>query len=143
MPVHQLILNFQQFMLACWPHLTQIMQNLDWDNDPYFVDNWIQANWELMVEKQLDRERITLLPYGYDSSPNSRYTRVGASATHRVMCKLKDTENWLAFVSFISKAGHELKLEPPFDYVCVKNLNTNETTLWLIDDVEFFIDKIN
>lgn len=58
MPVHQLIVNFQQFMLACWPQLTQVMQSLDWDNDPYFVDNWIQANWELMVEKQLGIEGL-------------------------------------------------------------------------------------
>ena len=142
MPVHQLILNFQQFMLACWPQLTRVMQSLDWDDDPYFVDNWIQANWELMVEKQLGIEGVSLLPYGYNTSPGSRYTRVGASATHRVICKLKDSENRLAFLSFISKVGGELKLEPPFDNVCVKNLNTNETTSWLIGDVEFFIDKI-
>ncbi|CAG9000319.1 MAG: hypothetical protein CENE_02314 [Candidatus Celerinatantimonas neptuna] len=142
MPIHQLMLNFQQFMVACWPQLTQVMQNLDWDNDPYFVDKWIQANWELMVEEQLGRKGITLLPYGYDSSPNSRYTRVGASATHRVICKLKDTENRLAFLSFISKAGGELKLEPPFDNVCVKNLDTNDITSLLIDDVEFFVDKV-
>ncbi|MEZ8652087.1 hypothetical protein [Vibrio splendidus] len=142
MPVHQLILNFQQFMLACWPQLNQVMQSLDWDNDPYFVDNWIQANWELMVEKQLGIEGVILLPYGYDISPSSRYTRKGASATHRVICKLKDMENSLAFLSFISKAEGELKLEPPFDNVCVKNLDTNETTSWLIDDIEFFIDKI-
>ncbi len=142
MSAHQLILNFRQFMLACWPQLNQVMQNLDWDNDPYFVDNWVQANWELMVEKQLDGNDIILFPYGYDDSPNSRYTKVGANASHRVICNLKNMEETFTFLSFTSKVKEELKLEPPFDGVRIKSLNTGTIMLYSVDDVEFSIDKI-
>lgn len=137
-----MLINFQQFMLNSWPQMDQIMRGLDWDNDAYFIDRWIQANWELMVEKQIDAGDITLPPYGYDSNPNSRYTRAGVVADHRIVCKLKKNQEKYAFLGFTSKAGDKLKLEPPFDYVCVVELNSKIINSFYVGEVDFFIEKI-
>jgi hypothetical protein len=142
MTAHQLILNFQQFILACWPQLSMVMEHLDWDDDPYFIDYWFQANWELMVEKQLGNAEVVLAPYGYDASPNSRYTKVGTKSTHRVLCKVEGVTGKYVFMSFVSEDDGNRKLEPPFDRISAKEVSGGEIFLFDLGDVEFELEKI-
>ena len=142
MTIHQLVLNFHRFILASWPQLNQIMEYLDWDKDPYFIDYWLQANWELMVENQIDGGGVVLSPYGYDVAPNSRYTKVGVKETHGVFCKVKGKAEVYAFLSFTSDTGDGCKLEPPFDRVNVKSLSEGKIASFYLSEVDFFLEKI-
>jgi hypothetical protein len=142
MTAHQLILNFHQFILASWPQLSLVMEYLDWDENPYFIDHWFQANWELMVEKQLGNAEVILTPYGYDASPNSRYTKVGAKATHRVICKVEGVTGNYMFMSFVSEVDGSRKLEPPFDRISAKEENGREILLFGLDEVGFELEEI-
>ena len=44
---------FRNFLVSAWPYLDLMMKNHDWDNDGRFVGEWIQVNWELLVEREL------------------------------------------------------------------------------------------
>jgi hypothetical protein len=143
MSTNQLILNFQKYILSCWPQLSVIMGNLDWDNDPYFVDNWVQANWELMVEKQLlDKEQF-LPPYGYDVKPECRHTNIGKAATHRVLVSMKGDDKKYCFLSFTSKDLNSTKFEPPLKDVSVKDLSTGDISYLELNKVNFSIENLS
>lgn len=142
MTAHQLILNFRQFILASWPQLSLVIEYLDWDEDPYFIDHWFQANWELMVEKQLGNAEVVLAPYGYDASPNSRYTKVGTKSTHRVLCKVQGDTGKYMFMSFVSEVDGSRKLEPPFDRISAKEVNGREIYLLDLNQVDFELEEI-
>lgn len=141
MPLNQLIINFQYFILACWPQVSLIMEHLNWDENPYFIDEWLQSNWELLVEKQLGSDKVLLPSYGYDPSPNSRYTKVGVEPTHRIVCKALNNEKHYHFLKFVSKNGGALAFEPPFDFVAVKNAE-NKIEYLKAENVEFFVEPI-
>ena len=141
MSIDQLVRNFHKYILACWPQLNLIMENLDWDEDPYFIDNWLQANWELMVEKQLGNSKVILAPYGYDINPDNRYMMSGAPFTHRVICELLDSRDSYFFLEFSTTERGAVKYAPPLDFVAVENQN-NKIEYLQLDKVNFSLATI-
>jgi hypothetical protein len=143
MSINQLIINFHSFLIACWPNLSKILEQLDWDESPYFLENWIQANWELIVEKQALESGELLVPYGYDSSSGCRYTFKGEKLTHRVTCKKKgQSESQYNFLCFVSKGDGVFKIEPPFDFIDVEDVNTGDRLSLTFDEVDYSIETI-
>ncbi|MEQ6205022.1 hypothetical protein ABMC88_18455 [Sulfitobacter sp. HNIBRBA2951] len=140
MPIESLILLFQKFLLASWPQLALIMNDHDWDDDPYFIDYWIQANWELLVEHQL-LDDVILPAYGYDVDPNARYKKKGSAPTHYIACKPNSTKDALVFVCFAAKNGCDISLAPPFDIVRVRCEKTLELSYMPLESVKFFLVK--
>jgi hypothetical protein len=139
---NQIILNFHNFILACWPQINIILNNLDWDDNPYFIDHWLQSNWELLVERQLLDSGCFFPPYGYDTSPECRQTRVGSVATHRLMVRLSSSENKFEFVNFLTVSSSGNRIEPPFDKVGVRDSVKGEITYTPLELVEFYIESI-
>lgn len=139
---NQVVLNFQKFILSCWPQISLIMENLDWDSDPYFIDHWLQSNWELLVERQLFEGRGFLHPYGYSSDPECRQTAVGKVATHRLMVKLKSKKNRYEFVNFITTTTSGNSFEPPLDKVGVRDLSNGDIIYFSLALVEFEVEAI-
>ena len=43
---------FKDFLNAAWPHLEKAMEEHDWD-DGLFIDDWVQMNWEMLIEREL------------------------------------------------------------------------------------------
>lgn len=72
MSINPLIINFHSFLISCWPSISKIVEELNWDDNPYFIENWMQANWELIVEGQILESENLLVPYGYESSSECR-----------------------------------------------------------------------
>jgi hypothetical protein len=85
--MNESILNFRDFLNQSWPSLHKVLDCLDWDENPYFVEYWIQANWEILVENQALESGDVLEPYGYGKSPGDRYLEREKIATHRVICE--------------------------------------------------------
>lgn len=143
MSISQLVINFRNFLIASWPRILQILEDLDWDDLPYFLDIWIQANWELLVEKQALNPDLLLAPYGYDSSPGCRYSKRGVRATHRVTCHKKgQLEPRYFFLCFVSKVEGAFKIKPPFDFIDVEDTKTGERLSIALQEVEFAVDQI-
>lgn len=136
MPIDKLILNFQIFLLSCWPQLDQIMEYIDWDDNPYFIDHWVQANWELLVEQQLGGT-VVLPTYGYDPSVNARYTGTKIAPNHYIGCASNSKHGLFGFVCFTTISGDGFSFSPPFDTVCVRNVENNELGYMQLDTVRF------
>jgi len=51
------VLYYRAFLNKAWPTIDLFLEELDWDNDPYFLDHWMQTNWKLLVEHMLVGEK--------------------------------------------------------------------------------------
>lgn len=122
-----------------------ILESLDWDNSPTFIDDWMQANWELLVEKHLLKSGQYLTSYGYDISSECRYSDKGVSSTHQVVCRRKDqpTGTTYIFLCFLTKRNGVHKIEPPFDLIDIKHNETGERFAIPFDQVHFSAIKIS
>lgn len=143
MLINQLFANFHSFLIAAWPNISQVLGQLDWDESPYFLDDWMQANWELLVEKQLLKSGQLLVPYGYDSSSRSRYTCQNEELTHRVQCRRKEgLECQYNFLCFVSKVDGAYVNQPPFDLVGLEDIGSGDRLNLALDEVDFFVETI-
>ncbi len=142
MNVNQVVLSFQKYVVACWSQISLILENLDWDSDPYFIDHWLQSNWELLVERQLLKGNGFLHPYGFDANPECRQTAVGEAATHRLMVVLKSEKISYEFVSFVASTTKGNSLEPPFDKVGARDLSSRDISYFSLELVEFEVEVI-
>ncbi|MGI9279061.1 MAG: hypothetical protein ACR2PX_05440 [Endozoicomonas sp.] len=143
MSLNELIRNFRCFLLSSWPQFVKVQKHLDWDENPYFFDIWLQANWELMVEFQaLERDQY-LTPYGYDNSAGCRHINKDKMATHRLVCKSSSNKNEESyFLCFSTKIGRGCQLSPPFDWVDVEGKVTGKRFSMPLKDVTFFLETI-
>ncbi|AQW61478.1 hypothetical protein [Vibrio owensii] len=144
MSVYQCIVNFRDFLRASWPYLMVTIDDLDWDESPYFIDDWVQANWELLVERRVLESGHLLVPYGYNISLLCRYKEVaGNGIVHRVVCKkVGELEYRLAFLCFKSNKNEVYRIEPPFDFVGVEDIYTGERYNLRFDELEFDIMQL-
>ncbi|HEY4832190.1 MAG TPA: hypothetical protein VIH61_06485, partial [Waddliaceae bacterium] len=44
---------FRDFLNVVWPSLNALMAKHNWDDDGCFTDEWLQLNWEYLVERQI------------------------------------------------------------------------------------------
>ncbi len=44
---------FRNFLIAAWPSLDSLMDNHDWEDDGMFTCEWLQVNWEFLVEREI------------------------------------------------------------------------------------------
>lgn len=120
------ILNFRDFLNSAWPWLDTLMEAHDWDEDGSFTLNWIQVNWEFLVERELLGKDSYLLPLEW----NNRITFPERGAQYKVICEFN---NEIDLIDQVLKTanfnGEELLIfgfrtprgiYPPFDYVEVR-----------------------
>lgn len=140
--VNATIAIFRHFLVASWPSIVDVLNNIDWDEDVYYLDYWLQANWELIVERLLLNRGEQLYPYGFDRSSDCRYGKSIARPTHRVVCrKHTDSKDEFDFLCFVSKNGNSIKIEPPFDLAYVEHKATKNRTCLSVAEIDF--DVVN
>lgn len=112
--------RFRRFLADSWPTMLDCANAAGWDDDPYFLARWKQANWELLVEQQILEPGQYLPPYGImKEDPNLRQTGVGARATHRLLCidRQAADNRGHRFVSFVTLREGSVWIDAPFDQV--------------------------
>jgi hypothetical protein len=66
--------SFRKVLVSSWSILSKLREQ---DLTGSFIDDWIQANWERIVEASIDPAlRIVLEPYGEGADCNIRSSRV-------------------------------------------------------------------
>lgn len=138
MSVNGVILRFRDLILQAWPSILSTFEHLDWDQDPYFFDDWLQANWELLVERQILKLGQTLVPYGYGGSPENRYRLCDKPASHMIICSANSGHSYHGqFLCFASKSNGNVKISPPFDFANIKDLGSKEIKSVPVGELEF------
>lgn len=92
MNVDEIVRNFQQFLEASWQSVESTLP-LTPEGEHFRLD-WLQANWEILVEAVIRLDGISFLEfYGEGAECNGASSRVwkpDAEATHRICCVPKD-----------------------------------------------------
>ena len=142
MQINQLIDNFRCFLLSCWPQFLKLQCQINWDESPYFTDDWLQANWELMVEYQALKHEQYLAPYGYNHASDCRYLNKGKVCTHRVACKEINKEEVFYFLCLVTKSDDGCAIRPPFDFIDVEDKVTGKRTSIPLKNATFYIEPV-
>lgn len=153
------IIKFQKFMIHCWKDLDDIMDKHDWDNDGTFTNEWLQANWEFLVERQLLKKNGGELRSFGSYLSELRISRPNASPTHEIICLPKNhtslyddktkeplpADKRLIFYIFLKKMDGSYGLYPPFNYAGVFTIQGKKRVRHIIavDSINFFLVKIN
>jgi len=134
-------MQFSSLLVCYWSNL--IILTTD-DTSGFLKGDWLQANWELIVEGLLDDKNIVLEVYGDGADCNGESSRVlypDRRPTHRLVCKplenkcvcdvlneqsLDTTRDDIIFDRFVSigEDGWYYEL-PPFDKVLAEYAGEN------------------
>ncbi|WP_427452961.1 hypothetical protein [Litorimonas sp. WD9-15] len=155
MDLHSLIIKFRDFIALNWERILEL--DTQDESDALLID-WLQVNWEMLVERQIPNPKIILEIYG-DGADNGRSSRIqfaDALPTHRVLLKSKNRslvfdhlnkknveidEAPLTLDRFVSmRPDGWYYEEPPFDKA-LSFINGKEV-VFNINDVEFILGHI-
>lgn len=159
------ILLFREHLNISWSTIEKISSK----QHPYWIDNWLQASYELIVEAYCNNVSdcgLCLDYYGngaedYDDSlPPSlrkspkRITYANLEATHTIICKPKVTgalnnfitneellfpKQGLVFGRLLGKKAKALGICPNFDVVELADSLAPEYSYFDIDELEFWL----
>lgn len=140
---------FRQFLVSNMPYLNDFMKNHDWDSDMDLTLDWIQVNWELLVERELLGKDKYLTPL---STPLSvRITNKNVNPNYSVVTQilknlpdLKTGKNLpkntpLRFLGFCSAVKNGFGLYPPFDLADLVLDSTKESFVVPFAELEFYL----
>lgn len=145
-----IVRGFRAFLNAGWREATALLPEHE-------VGDWMQANWELLVEANLcDQSKEFLEVYGSGADRFGRSSRIlqhEALPTHRVVCvgrndtvvhdlfsgqNIRPATLW--FENFVSWDGEHYDEVPPLDHALLAD--RREIYLLSIDDVSFELVEI-
>ena len=148
--------GFQVFLRDSWESVGRILGAGD-SACSSLQNDWLQANWELLIETQLCRSGVQFLEvYGEVADCNGSSSRVWmpeALPTHRVVCLSASTDpvkdeitsrsidvRNLTFDGFVHWSEGQYRVSPPFDAI----LLSSQTDVFIVSchSVIFDIEPI-
>lgn len=92
-------MQFNNLLTSYWGCLSKLIEN---DSSGSLKDDWLQANWELIVEGQLGDKSIVLEPYGNGADCNGLSSRVlypDRQSTHKLICSVSSSQHVYDFLN--------------------------------------------
>ncbi len=144
------IIKFRDFLVHSWNDLDLLMANHDWDDDGSFISQWLQVNWEFLVERELLEKKGFLKSY---SNLDFRITHRDALPTHEIICSSKENKQLvddktqyiipatttLVFGGFVKKIQGGYGCYPPFDFVTAFIQNKRQYYRIPVVDIDFYM----
>lgn len=150
------IRKFRNFLNICWPCLDELMENHDWNEDGRFIDDWLQLNWELLVERELlGNEGVltqfsgTYLRFRITSHQNKPIYKVVARSNkpifdiRRPEISFSSIKQPLRLYSFCTYKSGAFGLYPPFDLANLVIDSTKELFVFPLDNLQFYLEIEN
>ncbi len=152
------ISGFISFLNKSIPVIDEICSHLDEIEGEEFVNNWLQANWELIVEAQVTVNECYLEVYGDGADlygGSSRILFKDKLPTHQVLVLNKkgntmhldkisntliNTANTV-FHSFVNFENGKFCLKTPLNSVLLEG--ENGIVLIDLNEVDFFVSKLD
>ena len=158
MSVDTAIRMFANFLNDSWATASKLLPGRKYTSDEDSYNDWLQANWELLVERKILRIEEYLEVYGdgadYNAS-SSRITDPEAISTFKVIVKSKNNEKifdllncenvvleYSDFEKIVGFRNGFYTLEPEFRYVLIRDINLGLERVLAIDDIQFELEKI-
>lgn len=150
MNVDYYISCYRNFILSSWNTIVRFTSPIANLRKEEFIDDWMQANWEILVESSVCTYNTFLEVYGNGADCNGDSSRVcypEKMPTHKIICKSHKNNvldllsgNKIAFTEmdfdrFVSWDNNYYNISPPFDFVLLNN--NNESIVVNVRDVYF------
>ncbi len=169
MNVTRVVLDYRNFLNASWDSFISFYRYSSKENlgESTFIEeitnDWLQANWEILVESSITGVNEFLENYGNGADCNGASGRViypDKSPTHRIYCKknpnsiclnvftgkeISEEElKVLSFVKFsaLSEDGLWYKDMPPFDHILLSHPTEVDDVLIKSHEIIFDISSI-
>ncbi len=156
--IDQAVRLFAEFMNSSWTTVIPLLVERPYTTDEDALNDWIEANWELLVERKVLQIDEYLEPYGEGAdfnAPSSRITAPDALSTFGVEVNqatkegvydcLNDEHFQFEGATFMELVGFKKGFytkEPIFKYVLIKDSTKTERVV-SIDDVRFQLYKMD
>lgn len=146
---------FRNFLIKSWPILDEVMLSHNWEEDGYFTTEWIQANWEILVEREITENKAIIsslsMPY-----PNDRITKMGKKYEYIVVAQ--PLENKIVMdlheqkkidfslkprlFGFCKALDSGFGIYPPFDIcnLCIDKTKVAYTAFF--NELKFYLKKV-
>ena len=158
--VTETVLNYRDFLLASWFYWKEANERTDWHENPYFLQDWMQVTWEMLVERPLlnfySGERM--LPFSNGEAMIFDYKQL--KPTHGIFVRKKRgralfedgrggqiPEDKFFVPSYFGSIlkdhggpenGPIYGYGPPFDFLMINELGTKNFYDVRVEEVEFF-----
>jgi len=158
MLVDQVVRLFAQYLNSCWIFCIPLLKERSYAPDKQSINDWLQVNWELLVERKILRIGDYLEVYGEGADYNgasSRMTDIEALPNYRISINGKgsikvfdvlNNEEFhikdYSFEMFVSFFDGWYKLEPPFNHALLVDHNSKLERVIAIDEVQFELEKL-
>jgi hypothetical protein len=157
MEINKAIRIFSDFLNYSWDKVIPLLIDRSYTSDESSINDWLQANWEILVERNVLSQNGYLEFYGDGADcygASCRMTDIEADSTFAVKVKLDKknandilnneilpTNAVFSFDKLVNfKNGFYLN-EPPFDYVLIQD-NNGKDRVFQLENVIFELIKI-
>lgn len=156
MEIDKAIRIFSDFLNSSWEIVTPLLIDRSYTSDESSIGDWLQANWEILVEKKVlkQNEYLEIYSDGADyNGSSSRMSDIEAMPTHTLKVFPKnETVDVLNNEIIHNKAEFEFDRLvgfqngfytnlPPFNYALLTDSSGNERVL-LLDKIAFKLQHI-
>jgi hypothetical protein len=158
MKIDNAIRIFVNFLNSSWATASPLLLNRDYTSDEDSINDWLQANWELLVERKVLKVNEYLEGYGEGADYNGGSSRIAdpeALPNFKVIVKLKSSnkifdilnnehvilEN-IVFEKIVGFKNGFYVIEPEFKYVLITDNNLGLERVITLDEVEFELERL-
>ena len=157
MEIDKAIRIFVNFLNSSWSIVSPLLINRDYTTNEDSINDWLQANWELLVERKVLKLNEYLEVYGDEADFNgdsSRITDPEALPNFKVVTKSRDGDKVLDIlnneqvslgnITFEKLVGFKngfYILEPEFKYVLVTDDDLGLERVFEMDQISFELER--
>lgn len=157
MSIDNAIRIYSDFLNASWHIVNPLLIDRTYTSNSSSISDWLQANWELLVERKILELNEYLEVYGDGADYNgesSRMTDVDALPIFSIKIIVEDigvtdllnnesiNGNELIFERLVGFKGGFYEDAPPFNYALVQDENVGIERVLSLKDIKFELQKI-
>lgn len=149
------IRHFAEFMNESWASVMPLLEDRSYTTNESSIADWLQLNWEILVERKVLKLNQYLEVYGEGADFNgasSRITDVSALPNYAVKVRfgkevydfLNDESVFITnsdFIEFVSFKDGFYQREPNFEFVLLED-NSGLERVVPIEEVKFDLEEI-
>lgn len=156
MEIDKEIRAFASFLNASWDIVVPLLSGREYTSDESSIGDWLQANWEILVEKKIlkQNEYLEIYSDGADyNGASSRMNDIEALPTHNLTVFLHDkavdilnneiiiSKEELEFDRLVGFQDGFYTNRPPFNYVLLTD-NAGIERVLSLDKITFKLQRI-
>lgn len=158
MNIDKAIRVFSDFLNSSWIIVSQLLLNRDYTSNEDSINDWFQANWELLVERKVLRVNEYLEVYGEGADYNGSSSRIvdpevlpnfkvviKSRNGDKVLDILNNEQVSLGNINFEKLVGFKngfYTFEPEFKYALLTDDNLGLERVVALEDVVFELEKL-